>query len=97
MDRQNIGAYQFGLCDAFNTYNRVSVVDASIEEIIPVVPCSEKKITFVPRMIYNNAYIMKLNILKDNKGKAGIYRLIHVEQGKSFLSSSRDLKERIGK
>lgn len=51
LDRQNIGANHVGLCDAFKTDNPVSVVDASIEDIIGVVPCSENKITFVPRMI----------------------------------------------
>ena len=39
-DRQNIGAYHVCLCDAFNTDNRVSVVDASIKEIVAVLPCS---------------------------------------------------------
>jgi len=97
LDRQNIGADLVGLCDAFNTDNPVSVVDASIEEIIAVVPGSENKITFVPRMIYNNADTMKLYILKDNKVKASIYRWIHVDSGKSYVGSSIDLKERIAK
>ena len=51
MDRQNIGADHVGLCDPLNTNNPVSVVDASIEDIIALVPSSENNITFVPRMI----------------------------------------------
>ena len=78
-DRHNIGAYHVGFCGAFNTDNPVSVVDASIEEIVAVLRCSQSKITFVSRMIYNNPDTMKLYILKDNKGKAGIYRWIHVD------------------
>lgn len=83
LDRDNIGADHVGLCHAFDSDKPVSVVDASIEEIIAVVLCFfffiENKITLVPRMIYNNAHVMKLYILKDNIGKAGIYRWIHVD------------------
>jgi len=35
---------------------------------------NKNKITVVARMSYNNANTMKQKILKDNKGKAGIYR-----------------------
>ena len=97
LDRQNIGADHIGLCDAFNTDKPVSAVDACIEVIIALVPCNENKIRFVPRMIYNNADTMKLYILKDNKGKAGIYPWIHVDSGKSYVASPIDLKERIAK
>ena len=48
LDRNNIGAYHVGLCDAFNTDNPVSIVNASIEQIIAVLPCSEKKDNICP-------------------------------------------------
>lgn len=44
--------------------------------------------------IYNNADIEKQNILKDNKGKAGIYIWTHIESGKRYVGSAVDLSKR---
>jgi len=41
--------------------------------------------TFVPVMIYSNIDTDKLQILKDTKGKTGVYIFIHKESGKNIL------------
>lgn len=51
--------------------------------------------SFVPVKIYNNVDIDKLLILKDNKGKAGIYLWKHKELGKSYIGSAEDLSKRL--
>jgi group I intron endonuclease len=51
--------------------------------------------TFVPIMIYSNADIDKLRIIKDNKGKTGIYQWTHLESGKIYISSALDLSMRL--
>jgi group I intron endonuclease len=50
--------------------------------------------SFVPVIIYNNADIDKLQILKDNKGRTGIYMWVH-ESGKIYVGSAVDLSKRI--
>lgn len=52
--------------------------------------------TVVPVIIYRNADIDKLRIIKDNKGKSGVYRWVNLINGKSYIGSSVDLKKRIG-
>ncbi len=49
----------------------------------------------VPLVRYANADTEKLNILKENKGKCGIYRWINVENNKSYVGSSIDLRRRL--
>ena len=51
--------------------------------------------TFVPVMVYSNVDTDKLQILKDNKGKAGVYLFMHNESGKKYVGSSRDLSRRL--
>jgi pyridoxine/pyridoxamine 5'-phosphate oxidase len=51
--------------------------------------------SFVPVVIYNNADIDKLRILKDNKGKSGIYMWTHLESGKRYIGSAFDLSKRL--
>lgn len=46
-------------------------------------------------MIYHNSSIDKDKILKDNKGKAGIYMWIHKESGKIYIGSAFDLSKRL--
>lgn len=90
---------------AHNTDNNIVVADPHSEEVLAVVPgsvtlvlnfpASENKITVVPRMSYNNTGTMKIYILRDNNGKAGIYRWIRAEAGKSYIGSTGDLNERM--
>jgi group I intron endonuclease len=51
--------------------------------------------SFVPAILYNNADINKLQILKDNKDKAGIYMWTHLESGKRYIGSAYDLANRL--
>ena len=48
-----------------------------------------------PVIIYNNAETDKLQILKDNKAKAGIYKWTHLESGKIYVGSAVDLSKRL--
>jgi hypothetical protein len=41
---------------------------------------------FTPAVIYSNALIAKSQILKDNKGKTGIYLWTHLESGKFYIA-----------
>lgn len=43
---------------------------------------------------YSNFYLYKFTILKENKHKTGIYRLINLVNSKSYIGSAIDLKER---
>jgi hypothetical protein len=44
--------------------------------------------------IYENADKDKLKILKENKGKAGVYRWVNIENGRSYIGSSVNLTRR---
>lgn len=48
-----------------------------------------------PVIIYNNAETDKLQILKDNKGLAGIYMWTHIESGKRYIGFVVDLSKRL--
>lgn len=50
--------------------------------------------SFVTVILYNNADMDKLVILKDNKGKTGIYMWTHLESGKKYIGSAYDLSNR---
>jgi hypothetical protein len=50
---------------------------------------------FTPAVIYSNALIAKSQILKDNKGKTGIYQWTHLESGKFYVGSAFDLSKRL--
>ena len=47
-----------------------------------------------PAEIYTNADTQKLQILKENQNKSGIYRLINKDTGKSYIGSSVNLSKR---
>lgn len=93
------------ISSAHNTDNNIVVVDPHSEEVLIVVPravalvldfpASENKITVVPRMSYNNTGTTKIYILRDNNSKAGIYRWIRTEAGKSYIGSTEYLNERM--
>lgn len=48
----------------------------------------------IPVMVYSNADTCKTIILSDNKGKSGIYRWVNLTNGKSYIGSAVNLKER---
>lgn len=48
----------------------------------------------VPVKIYRNADLDKLRIIKENKGKGGVYRWINNLNGKSYIGSSSNLGRR---
>jgi group I intron endonuclease len=48
----------------------------------------------VPVMIYTNAYIQKEKFLQKMPGKSGIYRWINIENGKFYIGSAVDLRDR---
>jgi hypothetical protein len=50
---------------------------------------------YTPLKVYSNADTDKLNILKDNKGKSGIYMWTNLENNKRYIGSSVDLKRRL--
>jgi len=54
-------------------------------------------LSFVPLITYDNAETDKDRILKDNKGKTGIYQWTHRESGKVYIGSAIDLSVRLSK
>jgi len=50
--------------------------------------------TVVPERKYQNADIEKIQILKENKNKSGIYRWINLVNQKTYIGSSAFLKKR---
>ena len=47
--------------------------------------------SFVPLVTYDSAELHEQKIIKENRGKAGIYRWINNINGKSYVGSSRNL------
>ena len=58
-------------------------------------PHSITQLSIIPIIVYTNADTQKLQILKENKGKSGIYRWINNINGKSYTGSSVDLSRRL--
>ena len=54
-------------------------------------------LAIIPIATYSNADALKLDIIKEIKGKAGIYRWINNKNGKSYIGSSTDLSKRLYK
>lgn len=50
--------------------------------------------SFIPVKIYKNVGIDKSLIIKENKAKAGVYRWVNRENGKSYIGSSSNLGRR---
>lgn len=51
--------------------------------------------SFIPLMVYSNAESDKIQLLSENKGKAGIYQWTHLESGKFYIGSAFDLSKRL--
>jgi group I intron endonuclease len=49
----------------------------------------------VPLLIYNNVECKKIEIIKDNKNKSGVYRWINNINGKQYIGSSANLSDRL--
>ena len=56
---------------------------------------STKPSPLVPEKIYSNADTCKLQTIKENKGKAGVYQWINLVNGKSYIGSSVNLGKRL--
>ena len=52
-------------------------------------------LTITPIVTYHNADTSKIQIIKEIKGKSGIYRWINNENGKSYIGSSVNLSARL--
>lgn len=52
-------------------------------------------LSVVALVSFNNADVQKAEIIKEIKGKAGIYRWINNNNGKSYVGSSVDLSKRL--
>lgn len=50
--------------------------------------------THTAAVIYKNVDAEKLNILKENRKKSGIYRFINLSSNKSYIGSSKNLNQR---
>ena len=55
---------------------------------------SSRFVPVIPVKIYSNSDQDKELIVDDNKGRAGIYRWVHIESGKSYIGSSTKLNIR---
>jgi len=51
----------------------------------------------IPLVLYDNPDLQKADILKENKGKSGIYRWTNQTNGKSYVGSSTNLKIRLSR
>ena len=52
-------------------------------------------LTVIPVISYKNADTLKKEVIKDNRGKSGVYRWINNSNGKSYVGSSIDLVSRL--
>jgi len=50
--------------------------------------------TIQPVKIYNNMGLYRLNVVKENKGKSGIYRITNLTNNKTYIGSSVNLSHR---
>jgi hypothetical protein len=46
-------------------------------------------------VVYSNADIQKVEILKENKGKSGVYRWTNLVSGKTYVGSGTNLSKRL--
>jgi GIY-YIG catalytic domain len=61
--------------------------------VLPIV-MRNNNLSLVPVREYSNVYIQKEEILKENKGKAGVYLFTHIESGKMYIGSAKNLRVR---
>jgi len=63
---------------------------------VPVLkePKMKSNCTVIPVKVYEDVDIYKLQVVKENKKKAGVYRFINKTNGKSYIGSSTNLGRR---
>jgi len=49
----------------------------------------------VPVAVYENSDLQKVDIIKENRGKSGVYRWVNKTNGKTYVGSSVDLSKRL--
>jgi GIY-YIG catalytic domain len=54
-------------------------------------------LSFIPAVLYKNAEQSKKCILRENKGKSGIYRLVNTINNKTYIGSSTNLTLRFNR
>jgi group I intron endonuclease len=64
------------------------------EKVIKENSQSKSLIAILPIIQYSNADLLKVNIVKENRGKTGIYRWINLDSNNSYVGSSIDLGRR---
>nr|QDG01234.1 hypothetical protein [Scytalidium sp.] len=74
--------YRKSICNFSRLYSTSTPV--SNENIKPIVPL----------ISYLNADLHKVEILKANRNKTGIYKWTHLKSGKSYIGSAIDLSRR---
>lgn len=79
--------YNLILLDYFIDYSNLSY---SVSGELIFLYCS-----IVPLVIYSNSNLNKSDIIKENKGKSGIYRWTNLLSGKSYIGSSINLGRRL--
>jgi len=52
-------------------------------------------LSIIPVVIYTNADTQRIQILKENRSKSGIYRWVNLKNGKSYVGSSTNLNKRL--
>jgi hypothetical protein len=52
-------------------------------------------LSIIPVVVYSNADTQRIQILKENKSKSGVYRWVNLENGKSYVGSSTKLGRRL--
>ena len=76
----NIYFFLFFVIAFYIDYSVLNLIDSSVLSL-----------AVVPIKTYVNADIQKIEILKENKGKSGVYRWINQMNGKSYIGSSVNL------
>lgn len=51
-------------------------------------------LSVTPIVVYSNAALQKEDILKENKGKAGVYLFTDLKSGKKYIGSAKNLRTR---
>ena len=54
----------------------------------------DKHNPFIPLVVYINIGLDRVSILKNNKGKTGIYRWTNLVNSKTYIGSTKDLRTR---
>jgi group I intron endonuclease len=64
-------------------------------ESLPGVNSDSFLLAVTPVVVYSNADLAKQSIIKDNKGKSGVYRWTNLVSGKTYVGSGTNLSKRL--